>query len=337
MTIQFHQEFPGLSLQKGSVILDLNTPDFEKKLKEFKNNLKMKSLLFHPHGIEPSLESYKTLHTFSELLIRSSNHFKGIKCQMTGPITEAASVKLQPSNEKLIRNPEFFNLIVDLSAEIAHWLSSYLLKIASSNDISKSNVILFIDEPLFPLSVENDISYEIALEKLSRVFRLIQCKKGIHICDNPFTVIDAILEHPIDLLSYDAIKYPDTLKNTRIEILSEYVERGGGFAFGLTPNTPESLFGVQNIPEILRGELDPHDFFPTPDELIITLQKNIHPIAKKDIPIKKLLSQSLLTPACGFRNFNIPTPEEGETIVKQLLTIQEQAAVKLRRTYKLNF
>jgi hypothetical protein len=144
-----------------------------------------------------------------------------------------------------------------------------------------------------------------------------------------------ILKYPIDLFSYDAIKYCDVLKNTNSEILYNYIEQGGGFAFGVTPNTPENLFGVENIPKILNGELNPNDFLPTPDELIITLQKNIHPIAKKSIPIQKLLSQSLLTPACGFRNFTIPNSIQGELIVKQLLQIQEEAAKELRKTYDL--
>ena len=66
------------------------------------------------------------------------------------------------------------------------------------------------------------------------------------------------------------------------------------------------------------------------------MQKNIHPVSKKDIPIRKLLSNSVLTPACGFRSFNIPSPEEGERIVKGLLETQEQAAQKLRKIYHLN-
>ncbi|NVM55388.1 MAG: hypothetical protein HWN66_16900 [Candidatus Helarchaeota archaeon] len=336
MIFQFHHKFPGLSIQRGNTILDLNTPDFETKLREFKGNLKLKANLFQPHGIEVEPDFFKALFNFSEFLNTASNHFKGIKCQMTGPITEAASIKLLPGNAKLILNSELFDLIVDLTAEIAHWLSYYLLRIANSNKISKANVILFIDEPLFPLSVENDISYKDALEKLSRVLQLIQCKKGIHICDNPVTVIDTILKYPVDLFSYDAIKYSDSLKNTKIEILHKFIEKGGGFAFGITPNTPESVFGVQNITGIIKRELNPNDFYPTPSDLIHTLQKNIHPIAKKGIPIQKLLSQSLITPACGFRHFNIPTPEEGEIFVKQLLEIQEQAAEKLRNTYDLN-
>ena len=336
MIVQFHHEFPGLSVLKGSPILDLNTPHFEEKLRKFKSKLKMKSLLIHPHGLEIQPEFYKALFLFSEMLMNSSTQPQGIKCQITGPITEAASIKLNPGGGKLIRSPEFFDLIVDLTAEIAHWLSAYLLRVAESKNISRSNVILFIDEPLFPLSVEKDTDYDDALEKLSRVLQLIQCKKGIHICDNPITVLDTILNIPIDLFSYDAIRYPDSLKNTKIEVLQKYVDRGGGFAFGLTPNTPESLFGVQNLTDVIRGELNPNDFFPPPDELIHTLQKNIHPVSKKDIPIRKLLSNSLLTPACGFRSFNIPSPEEGERIVKGLLETQEQAAQKLRKIYHLN-
>ena len=247
MILQFHHKFPALENIKGSTVLNLNKPDFEEKIKDFKETLKFKSLLLHPHGEDISPKFFNALYLFSELLNDSPKDFKGIKCQITGPITEAASIKIRPGNTKLIKNRELFELIVDLSAEVAHWLSSYLLKIADSNNIPKSGVILFIDEPLFPNAVENEITYEEALNLISKVLQLIQCKSGIHICDNPITIIDTILKYPIDLFSYDAIRYPDSLKNTNIDILSKYIENGGGFAFGVTPNTPETLFGVEEL------------------------------------------------------------------------------------------
>lgn len=335
MTFQFHHLFPGLKIERGNAVLDINTADFEAKLKEFRGQLKLKSLMLQPHGIEVEHDFFRPLLVFVNMLSKISINFKGIKCQMTGPVTEAASIRIHPGNNKLIHNPELFDIIVDLTAEIAHWLSYFLLKIAEENGIRRDNVILFIDEPLFPLSVEKEITYEEALHKISKVLQLIQCKKGIHICDDPVTVLDSILKFPFDILSYDAIKYPDSLKNTNIEVLHNYVENGGGFAFGLTPNTPESVFDVENIPAILKGDLNPEKFLPTPSDLIQTLQRNIHPISKKGIPIQKLLSQSLISPACGFRNFNIPSVEEGELIVKRLLEIQEKAGKELRETYRL--
>jgi hypothetical protein len=335
MIFQFHYKFPGLQVEKGNVVLDLNTPNFKEKFDKFKENLKFRELLLQPHGEKLMPELYKALYLFSDLLSESSTQYQGIKCQMTGPITEAASIKLRPGKGKLIQNPEFLDLIVSLSAEVAHWLSSFLLKIAEVNGISRSNVILFLDEPLFPLAIENEIAYEDAVEKISGVLKLIQCKKGIHICDDPISVIDIILKYPIDLFSFDGIKYPKTLGNTQIDILNEYIKRGGGIAFGITPNTPESLFGVENITSIISGELNPNAFLPAPSDLIYTLQKNIHPIARKGISIQQLLTQSVITPACGFRNFNIPTPEVGEGIVLRLLDIQEQAAQQLREDYEL--
>ncbi|MHA1130346.1 MAG: hypothetical protein ACTSRC_05515 [Candidatus Helarchaeota archaeon] len=335
MIYQFHYKFPGLSMEKGNVILDLNTGNFNREFEIFKEKIKFKELLLQPHGEEITAEKYGALYCFSELLSKSSRQFQGIKCQMTGPITEAASIKIRPGKGKVIQKPEFLDMIVSLSAEIAHWLSSFLLKLAETNNIAKNNVLLFLDEPLFPLAVENEIPYEDALEKITHVLKLIQCKKGIHICDDPISVIDIILKYPFDLFSYDGLKYSKTLKNTQIDVLQEYIARGGGFAFGITPNTPEALFGIDNISGIISGVLKSDDFLPAPSDLIHTLQKNIHPIARKGIPIQQLLAQSVLTPACGFRNFNIPSLEEGERIVLRLLELQEQAARIIRKDYGL--
>ena len=335
MTFQFHHKFPGLSLQNGVTVLDLTTPNFEERLREFKNLIKFKTLLFQPHGIAPDTKALEPISLFSELLQRASNQPAGMKCQMVGPITESASIKIHPGNAKLIRNPDFFELLIDFSAELAYWLSSYLVTIARSHNILRSNVILFLDEPLFPLAVESELSPVEAMDKIARVLRFIQCKKAIHICDNPTSVLDLILKYPLDLFSFDAVRYPLSLKNTDQETLFNYVMRGSGFVFGLTPNTPETLFGVENLPAIMTGELNPIDFLPSPDDLIQNLEATIRPLEQKSIPIQQLLAQSLISPACGFRNFNIPTPDAGELIVKQLLQIQEQAAQELRRTYEL--
>lgn len=335
MTFQFHRSFPGLSIQNGVTVLDLNTPNFNESLREFKNLIEFKSLLFQPHGIAPEAKVLEPISIFSELLHRASNQPAGMKCQMVGPITEASSIKIHPGNAKLIQNSELFDLLINFSMELAYWLSIYLLSIASSHQIPRSNVILFIDEPLYPLAIENDLSPADAMDRIVRVLQFIQCKKGIHICDNPLSVLDLILKYPLDLFSFDAIRYPLSLKNTDQETLYNYIMRGGGFAFGLTPNTPETLFGVENLPAIMTGDLNPTDFLPSPDDLIRTLEANIRPLEQKGIPIQQLLAQSLISPACGFRNFNIPTPDAGELIVKQLLQIQEQAAQKLRETYEL--
>jgi len=335
MTLQFHYMFPGITILKGTSILDVNTPNFEEKLDTFKDDLKFKALLLRPHGIAIESDFVKELSVFSGLLSESPIRPHGIKCQLVGPITEAASIKIHPGNTRLIDDPELLDLLVMLTAEIAHWLSGQLLQIARSNKIQRSNVILFLDEPLFPFSIEKEIPTKEALEKIAQVLQLVQCRKGIHICDNPVNVLNDILKYPIDLFSYDAIKYPNSLKNTDKGIIEDFMLRGGGFAFGLTPNTPESVFGVERIPQIMTGELTPSKFFPTVDQLVQVLQKNISPLAQKGIPMQQLLAQSLITPSCGFRNFNIPTPEEGELIVKHLLQIQEKAAEKLRKTYEL--
>jgi len=335
MTVQFHYMFPGITILRGASVLDVNTPKFKEKLDAFKNDLKFKALLLHPHGMAIESDFVKELSVFSELLSESQTRPHGIKCQLVGPITEAASIKIHPGNTRLIDDPELLDLLVTLTAEIAHWLSGQLLQIANANKIQRSNVILFLDEPALSVSIEKEIPTKDALEKIAQVLQLIQCRKGIHICDNPVNVLNDILKCPIDLFSYDAIKYSNSLKNSDKDIIEDFMLRGGGFAFGLTPNTPESVFGVERIPQIMTGELTPSEFFPTPDQLGQVLQKNINPLAQKGIPIQELLAQSLITPSCGFRNFNIPTPEEGELIVKQLLQIQEAAAAKLRKTYEL--
>ena len=127
--------------------------------------------------------------------------------------------------------------------------------------------------------------------------------------------------------------YPKTIQFLDEEKLYNFLERGGGFALGLTQNTPESLVGEDNIEKLQRNELQIKDFLPSVNSLIREFEEILNDFTNKGLDTKLVVKNLILTPQCGFQSFTIPSPERGEQIVKELLLIQEKTARKIQKKY----
>ncbi len=335
MIFQFHNIIPGLIFNKGSAKINFSDPRVVEGIDDFRGRLALKKINVEPAGLSLEEKYLKGFYALEEVLQETEVDIWGIKGELTGPLTEAYSIEILPWKKKAILDEEIFKIIVDTTAETAYWLSNQLLKLTRKFVDKRGETILLFDEPLLPLCFKDSTDLETMINALNSVLSRIKCRKGIHICDNPVTVIDKILELEIDYFSFDARRYPATLEKIKSETLQRYLEDGKGFAFGLTPNSPEELFGEENIYEIQRGKKDPTDFIPESSEIKNRMEKIISSVESK-VNIKSLLEQSLITPQCGFRNFNIPNPTIGEQLVKNLLELQEKAAEEIREKYKIN-
>jgi hypothetical protein len=336
MTFQFHNIIPGLILEKGSARLNLNDNRVVKGLEDLRGKLVLKKINIEPGGLPLEKRYIRGLYALEEALQETEADIWGVKGEITGPLTEAYSVEVLPGRKKAVLDEELFKLVLDVTAEVAYWLSKELQKLSRKFLGKGGETILFLDEPLLPLCLKDSVEPEAKVRAIESVLCRIRCKKGIHICDNPLTVIDNVLKLNIDYFSFDARRYPDTLEKTDSETLEKYLRRGKGFAFGLTPNTPEELFGEENIYDIQRGVKDPFDFIPKASDITNRMEHIVSQMESK-IDVVFLLHHSLITPQCGFRNFNIPNPSVGEKIVKRLLEIQEKAAEEVREKYKIGF
>ncbi len=335
MTFQFHNVIPGLVYESSSVKIDFSNSKVVEGLDKFRGRLVLKKASLEPPGLPLEERYIKGLYALEEALDETGAEIWGIKGEITGPLTEAYSVEILPWRKKAFLDEEIFKIIVDATSEVAYWLANQLQKLTKRYVGKSGETILFLDEPLLPLCLKDSTDPKETMKSINPVLSRIRCKKGIHICDNPVTVIDDLLELDIDYLSFDARRYPASLEKTKIEKIQRYLEGGGGFAFGLTPNTPEELFGEENIYEIQRGRKDPASFVPEYRELADRLERMFSPLESR-VDVVSLLEQSLITPQCGFRNFSIPNPETGEQLVKRLLIIQERAAGEIREKYKIH-
>ncbi len=331
MIYQFHNMIPGLIFQIGSVFLDLSTIEKMREFRVFKGELELRAMHILPSGIVLKHEFIEGLHVLQRELEIKRPDIWGVKGEITGPITEAYSITVLPKRDKAINNDEIFDVIVKTTCEVASWISSKLEELTERVVGRKGLPILFIDEPLLPL-VLKEFDAEEVKSVLEYVFKKVKCRKGIHVCDEPTSIIDMVLELEADYFSYDLLKYPKTLKIADRELLKMHVEEGRGFAFGVTPNTPESILNDEALYKAQKGEINVEEFLPTTQQIAETVVKNMKEI-EENVDLRELIANSLITPQCGFRSFTVPSPEEGERLVRILLERQEGAAQIIRRKY----
>lgn len=325
---------PGIKKERDSVILDLTEATVEHRFKEFINDVQMKKHLLSPPGIDLPRHTYPMFKIFHKYAKERGIAIKAIKGEVGGPLTEAYSVKVHPSGMKILDVEYFFNILVDFAAELCYTLAAKLGRFAYKVTGSSENAIFFIDEPLFPL-VFDQIGPKTTFDVLNKVLDKIPVKSGIHICSDPISSLDFLLKLPVTYINYDCRKFKETLRLADNALLQQYLDRGSGFALGITPNTPEELLGPENEHRLGEKNLDFTKFLPNVSDIVADIEFVLDQVREKEIDVVQFLRQSLLTPQCGFMSFTLPTPEEGERIVKELLTIQEKSATFIRKKYRI--
>jgi hypothetical protein len=221
-----------------------------------------------------------------------------LKGQMVGPVTFAGMVK--DAQEKPILYDRELTQAVSLGlARKAAWQA------AQFRDLGYEAVI-FLDEPIltgfgsafFPVSREEVVA--ILTDTLEAVRQPGPVLMGIHCCGN--TDWSLLLELPVDILSFDSFGYFDSLL-LYDKPLNDFLARGGWLAWGLVPTG-----------EALQGE--------EADGLWQRFQGQVQTAAARGLPLHRLLSQALLTPACGLGYLS---PEAATRALTLLRTVSTRA------------
>jgi len=323
---------PGLKFQMGNLFLNLSQFGIEKDLKAFRNDLQMRKSLLKKRSFNVDDFTLIGLNYMHHYLEKYQPKISGIKGQIMGPLSEAFTVKLEPVRKKAIDIPEFLELFIQTAEEVAFSIDSIIGHLNQEFVGNQNNSIIFIDEPSLSI-VLKELNMKTASNYLSRVLNCISGKRGLHVCDNLIGISEFVLDLPLEYINFDVRTYPRTIEFLDDDKVIKFLEKGGGFALGLVPNTPESLVGEENIEKIQKNQLKMKDFLPTVDSLIKEFEQVIQQFNDKGIKNEQVLENLILTPQCGFRSFDIPTPVEGEQIAKELLNIQEKTARKIEKTF----
>ncbi len=203
-----------------------------------------------------------------------------LKGQLSGPVTFAGVVK-DADGKPILYDRELTQAVCAGLARKVAWQAEKFRELGKAP-------IIFLDEPFLTgfgsayLPISQDEVTEILTQTLdeAREAAAGPITLGIHCCGN--TDWSLLLKAPIDILSFDSYGFFESLRLYG-PALSHYVNRGGWLAWGLIPT------------------IDPEEFKKeTTDSLWQRFQQQVAQLAQdlKTGP-KKILDQSLLTPACG--------------------------------------
>jgi hypothetical protein len=201
-----------------------------------------------------------------------------LKGQLSGPVTLAGIIK-DLAGKPILYDRELTQAVCQGLARKAAWQA------ARFRELGKDPVIFF-DEPYLTGfgSAYLPISREEVLEILGQTIEETRqaaagpITLGVHCCGN--TDWSLLLGVDIDLLSFDSFGYFDSLR-LYDQALQKYLARGGWLAWGLVPTGDE-----------LINE--------TTDSLWQRFKGQVTQLAaEQKLGLKEVLSQALLTPACG--------------------------------------
>lgn len=205
-----------------------------------------------------------------------------LKGQVVGPVTFAGMVK--DDQEKPILYDREMTQAVSLGlARKAAWQAQQFRELGKE-------AVIFFDEPIltgfgsafFPVSRDDVVT--ILTDALQAARQTGPVYLGIHCCGN--TDWSLLMKLPIDILSFDSYGYFDSLL-LYDQDLRNFLARGGWLAWGLVPTREE-----------LPRENE--------ESLWQRFESQVKQVAGRGLELHQVLSQALLTPACGL---GYQTPE----------------------------
>jgi len=289
MYTQYSEGFPGIVVTKDKTYVNRNQ-DLTKPLERFYTDYLANNYAKYAVTAEYAAGLYRFL-SLGSLSTRT------VKGQVTGPVSWGLTVT-DETGKAIIYDETFADVVPKFLRLKATWMEQTLKKL-------NKNTVVFLDEPYMTVfgSVGMQLSREQVINLLNETLAGISGIKGIHCCGN--TDWSLLLQTKIDIINFDAYNYASTLAIYAAEV-KKFLDRGGVIAWGIIPTSTEAIL-KESVPS-LRDRLE---------EAMV-------PFTRQGIPIKKLVEQSLLTPACG-----LPTvTEEAAERALQLLAELSQTIKK---------
>jgi methionine synthase II (cobalamin-independent) len=285
MYLQFSEGFPGLVQEADKVYLERST-EFDSQIEQINTDYSENNPDNYPTG-----EAYAAGLYASQAFKHS--HPRMLKGQITGPISWGLCI-----TDREQRGILYDELLAETAVRFlrlkAMWQEKFL------RTISK-NTIMFFDEPYLASlgSAFVAISNEQVISLLEEVFSGIDGLKGVHCCGS--TDWSILLKSSVDILSFDAYNYADSLSCYPSEVKA-FLERGCTIAWGIVTNDEESL-AKESVASL-------HD----------RLGEAMAPFTRDGVTFKQLVAQSLLTPSCGLASLSTEAASEALQLLSELST-----------------
>jgi len=271
MYVQYSEGFPGVIVEGERIWVD-RSKDLSKPLEQLYT-------AYLENNIEYGAISARYAAGFHAFLREAKQKGrKAVKGQLTGPISFGLSVTDQ-NRRPLLYDEVLADAIAKHLRLKAAWQEKMLKSVCS-------NTIISVDEPYLSSLGSAFVSFprEQVVTLLEEVLGGISGLKAIHCCGN--TDWSVVLQTSIDILSFDAYNYGETLALYPNEV-NRFLSRGGVIAWGIVPNNEQDL--AKETSASLGERL----------EEAMTLLSN------KGISYDNIKSQCLITPSCGLGSISI--------------------------------
>ena len=221
-----------------------------------------------------------------------------VKGQVVGPVTFATIVK-GLDGKAILFDPELLQAVIRGLALKAAW------QVAKIRETGRQ-AIIFFDEPSLTglgsafLQISREEVITLLTETIAAAREPAEAYFGVHCCGN--TDWSVLLETPIDILSFDSYEFFDNLK-LYDQPLNKFLTRGGYLAWGLIPTSPTA---------------------PAETEAALweKFTSQVMELVAAGLDKKALLSQSLITPACGLGYLS---PEKAQEALRHLSALGRRA------------
>lgn len=265
MCAQFSEGFPGVVLEEERIWIDSS--------QELSRPLEQLYAAYLEGSINHSAVGYEYAEGFHVFLnMVGKTDAKAVKGQVTGPISFGLTVTDQDRRPLL-----YDDVLADALAKHLRLKAAWQEKALSA---ISPNTIISVDEPYLASlgSAFVSLPREQVVTLLEEVLGGISGLKAIHCCGN--TDWSVLLQTSIDILSFDAFNYGETLSLYPSEVKG-FLSRGGVIAWGIVPYDEQALAKE------------------TEASLLDRLEDTMGLLSKKGIGYDALKSQCLITPSCG--------------------------------------
>jgi hypothetical protein len=301
MMMQYLEGLPGLRTQDNHTFLQADGPEFEQELLGFYEEyleVDAGARELDNSRFRMGAETGKTFLQFLETMAGTTLSCRAVKGQIVGPFTLLSGLS-DHNGRALLYDERLTDVVVKHLAMKAKWQIARLQTLGAP-------VIIFLDEPAlagYGSSTYISISSDFVHRLLDEVVAAIQQAgglAGIHICAN--TDWQLVLNSSIDIINFDAYNYLDRFSLYRSDF-SRHIESGGIIAWGMIPTEPSDLI-----------------FRETAESLAGRWFEQIRVLSTAELPVNRILAQSLFTPSCGCGSL---TEEAAERVVRLTRQLSE--------------
>ena len=287
MYYQYAENMPGLVTKEGGgFYIDEGKEDFYRELESF-----------YQAFLSEDLEAFRISEAYASGLytwMKDPEPFRGacaIKGQVTGPVSFGLQVT-QKDRRSILYNDTIRDVMSKQLLRKAQWQLAIIRRIHPTP-------IMFLDEPYLSAygSAFTSINRETVTSIFKQLFEGIDSLTGIHCCGN--TDWSLVLDSGPDILSFDAYSFADSLFLYQ-ENLTRFFSNGGIIAWGIVPT---------NVSDIKKESLE---------SLLKRLDQAWERLVELGFDQKRILAQSMITPACGLGSISIEAATEAFRLTRRI-------------------